>query len=78
MHGAVEWSMRLYHSYTCENMYRLNTTYISPSRSANGAPPCRTPHARDAAGAAPNLGAIYPGPYVPSALPLPPPASSAA
>jgi hypothetical protein len=62
MHGAVEGSMRLYHEYTCENMYRVNTTSISPSRSANGAPPCRTPHARDAAGAARNLGAIHPGP----------------
>jgi hypothetical protein len=43
----------------------------------HSAPPCRTTHARDAAGAAPNLGAIYPGPCVPRGVPLPPPASSA-
>jgi hypothetical protein len=45
--------------------------------SANGAPPCRTPHVRDAAGAAPNLGAIYHCSCLLPALPLPTPASSA-
>jgi hypothetical protein len=30
--------------------------------SANGAPPCRTTHVRDAAGAARKLGAIHAGP----------------
>jgi hypothetical protein len=36
--------------------------HIDVYLSANGAPPCRTTHARDAAGAASNLGAIHPGP----------------
>jgi hypothetical protein len=49
----------------------------SVSLSANGAPPCRTPHVRDAAGAARNLGAIFVGPCVPPAFLLPTPASSA-
>jgi hypothetical protein len=37
----------------------------------------RTPHVRDAAGAAPNLGAIYRGCSFPLPFLLPPPASSA-
>jgi hypothetical protein len=37
----------------------------------------RTPHARDAAGAARNLGAIHPGLCVPAVVPLPTAASSA-
>jgi hypothetical protein len=45
--------------------------------SVNGAPPCRTPHVRDAAGAAPNLGAIYHSSFMPLAFPIGTPASSA-
>jgi hypothetical protein len=58
------------------HMLIYNTTYMYVSLLTNGAPPCRTTHARDAAGAAPNLGAIHPGPLCPQAYRSPhPPAA---
>jgi hypothetical protein len=59
-------------------MYMYTTTYIYAFLPTYDAPPCRTTHVRDAAGAAPNLGAIYHGPCMPLGVPLPTPASSAA
>jgi hypothetical protein len=69
--------MRFYHSSTYEHTYIVNTMSMYVSLSTNGAPPCRTMHARDAAGAARNLGAIHGGSRVPPAVPLPTAASSA-
>jgi hypothetical protein len=58
-------------------MYMYTTTYIYAFLPTYDAPPCRTTHARDAAGAAPNLGAIHQSLCVPPAIPLPTSASSA-
>jgi hypothetical protein len=61
---------------THKNTYTFNTkclfTFTDEHRRAR-----RTTHARDAAGAAPNLGAIYHSSFMPLAFPIGTPASSA-
>jgi hypothetical protein len=54
--------VRFYYYNTHANTCNCDTPCIYVSLSTRGAPPCRTTHARDAAGAAPKLGVTHGSP----------------